>query len=148
MPDVLAQDALAALESAIAGLLPASPPAGMTRSLRIEPRRLRPLGLGGYVGNHSEPDAALFGRRVLGKVAISVAGGNETAARAHVDGLAAALLCLSRNELATRGLHRLERVGVDDPRTLAFDIDFEFIRIPTTGEDVITDLVLGIEPDG
>ncbi len=148
MPDVLAQDALAALESAIAGLLPATPPAGMTRSLHIAPQRLRPLGLGGYVGNHLEPSAALFGRRVIGQVAISISGGNDTSARTHLDSLAASLLCLSRSELAARGLRRIARVGVDDPRTLALDIDFEFIGIPTTGEGVITDLVLGIAPDG
>ena len=55
---------------------------------------------------------------------------------------------LSRAERVARGLQRLDRVPVEDARTLAFDVDFEFISTPSTGEGVITDLVLDIEPDG
>lgn len=148
MPDVLVQDALAALDSAIAGLLPSAVPGGMTRTVRIEPRQVRPLGLGGYVGNHLEPDAGRFGRRVQARVSIAVTGGNDTAARTYVAGLGTELLCLSRRERLARGVQRLDRLPVEDPRTLAFDVDFEFISTPSTGEGVISDLVLNIEPDG
>lgn len=148
MPDVLAQDALAALDSAIAGLLPSAVPGGMTRTVRVEPSRIRPLGLGGYVGNHVAPAAGQFGRRVRARVSIGVAGGNDTAARNYVVGLGADLLSLSRAERLAHGVQRLDRVPVDDARTLAFDVDFEFISTPSTGEGVITDLVLDIEPDG
>lgn len=148
MPDVLIQDALAALDSAIAGLLTAAVPAGMARALRVEPLRVRTLGLGGYVGNHLEPDAGQFGRRVQARVSIAVSGGNDTAARSHIVALGAELLSLSRSERLAHGVQRLERVPVEDPRTLAFDVDFEFISTPSTGEGVITDLVLDIEPDG
>ena len=148
MPDVLTQDALAALESAISGLLAPTVPAGMTRTLRVEPSRVRPLGLGGFVGNHVAPDAQRFGRRIRARTAIAVSGGNETAARNYVATLGIDLLSLSRAELFTRGVQRLDRLPVEDPRALAFDLDFEFISTPTTGEGVITDLVLDIEPDG
>ena len=148
MPDVLVQDALAALDSAITGLLPSAVPAGMNRAVRIEPSRIRPLGLGGYVGNHVDPDAGRFGRRVHARVSIAVTGGNDTAARNYVVGLGTELLCLSRSERLTHGVQRLERVPVEDPRALAFEVDFEFISTPSTGEGVITDLVLDIEPDG
>jgi hypothetical protein len=148
MPDVLVQDALAALDGAITGLLPSNVPAGLTRVVRIEPNRIRPLGLGGYVGNHSAPDAGQFGRRVQGRISIGVTGGNDTTARNYIVGLGTDLLSLSRAERVARGVQRFERVPVEDPRTLAFDIDFEFISTPTTGEGVITDLVLDIEPDG
>ncbi len=148
MPDVLVQDALAALDSAITSLLPSAVPAGINRAVRIEPSRIRPLGLGGYVGNHVAPDAGQFGRRVHARIAIAVTGGNDTAARNYVVGLGTELLCLSRSERLARGVQRLERVPVEDPRTLAFEVDFEFISTPSTGEGVITDLVLDIEPDG
>lgn len=148
MPDVLAYDALAALDSAIADLLPSAVPAGINRTVRIEPSRIRPLGVGGYVGNHVAPDAGRFGRRVQARVTISVSGGNDTHARNYVVGLGADLLCLSRSERLARGMLRLDRVPGEDPRALAFDVDFEFISTPTTGEGVITDLVLDIEPDG
>ena len=63
-------------------------------------------------------------------------------------GIGTELLSLSRAERVARGLQRLDRVPVEDARTLAFDVDFEFISTPSTGEGVITDLVLDIEPDG
>ena len=148
MPDVLAQDALAALDSAIAGLLPSAVPGGMTRNVHVEPSRIRPLGLGGYVGNHVGPHAGQFGRRVHARIAIGVNGGNDNAARDYIVGLGSELLSLSRTERLARGVQRLDRVPVDDARTLAFDVDFEFISTPSTGEGVITDLVLDIEPDG
>jgi hypothetical protein len=148
MADVLAQDALAALDSAIAGLLASAVPGGMTRTVRVEPRRIRPLGLGGYVGNHVSPDAGQFGRRVQARIAISITGGNDNAARDYIIGLGSELLSLSRAERLARGVQRLDRVPVEDARTLAVDVDFEFISTPSTGEGVITDLVLDIEPDG
>lgn len=123
MPDVLAQDALAALDSAIAGLLPSAVPGGMTRNVHVEPGRIRPLGLGGYVGN-------------------------DTNAHTYLVGIGTELLSLSRAERLARGVQRLDRVPVEDARALAFDVDFEFISTPSTGEGVITDLVLDIEPDG
>ena len=148
MPDVLAQDALAALDSAIAGLLPSAVPGGMTRNVHVEPSRIRPLGLGGYVGNHVGPHAGQFGRRVQARVSIDVTGGNDTNAHTYLVGIGTELLSLSRAERVARGLQRLDRVPVEDARTLAFDVDFEFISTPSTGEGVITDLVLDIEPDG
>jgi hypothetical protein len=148
MPDVLVQDALAALDGAITGLLPSNVPAGLTRVVRIEPNRIRPLGLGGYIGNHVAPHAGQFGRRVLARISIGVTGGNDTNARNYVTSLGTELLSLSRAERVANGLQRLDRVPVEDARTLAFDVDFEFISTPTTGEGVITDLVLDIEPDG
>ena len=148
MPDVLVKDALAALDSAITDLLPSAVPAGMTRTVRIEPSRIRPLGLGGYIGNHVAPHAGQFGRRVEARISIGVTGGNDTNARSYIVGLGADLLNLSRAERVAHGLQRLDRVPVEDARTLAFDVDFEFISTPTTGEGVISDLVLDIEPDG
>ena len=96
MPDVLAQDALAALDSAIAGLLPSAVPGGMTRNVHVEPSRIRPLGLGGYVGNHVGPHAGQFGRRVQARVSIGVTGGNDTNAHTYLVGIGTELLSLSR----------------------------------------------------
>ncbi|MBE0617578.1 MAG: hypothetical protein IH608_06595, partial [Proteobacteria bacterium] len=53
--DPLAELALGALDAAVAGLLPASVPAGLSRSVRILPARISGTGLGGYIGSHPEP---------------------------------------------------------------------------------------------
>ncbi|MFU2487930.1 hypothetical protein [Thauera sp. WH-1] len=148
MPDALSQAALNALGLSIHGLLPGDSPAGLNRSLLIEARRVRPLGLGGYVGNHVEPEGALLGRRLAARVSISIGGGNEANARAHAGSLAEQLLCLSRGERLAAGILRLERADSSDARVIIFDIDYEFISTPTTAEGVISDLVLDIAPDG
>lgn len=148
MPDALSQDAIDGLGLVIASLLPTDTPAGLNRSLVVETRRVRPLGLGGYVGNHVEPEGALFGRRLNARLSISIGGGNEANARTHAASLADHLLCLSRGELLAAGVHRLARADSADARVIVFDVDFEFIRTPTTAEGVITDLVLDIAPDG
>ncbi|HRP22814.1 hypothetical protein [Thauera sp.] len=148
MPDALSRDAIDALGLAVDELLPSDTPAGLNRTRVIEAQRVRLLGLGGYVGNHVEPEAALFGRRLAARVSISIGGGNEANARAHASSLANHLLCLSRSELGAAGVHRLQRADSADARVIVFDIDFEFISTPTTAEGVISDLVLDIAPDG
>lgn len=148
MPDALSQDAIAALGLAVESLLPSDTPAGLNRTRMVETQRVRPLGLGGYVGNHIDPDAALLGRRLSARVSISIGGGNDANARAHAGTLADHLLCLSRSELLAAGIHGLRRAHSSDPRVIVFELDFEFISTPTTAEGVISDLVLDIAPDG
>lgn len=148
MSDALSVEAIGVLEGAFAALLPIGVPAGLSRQIRVMPTRIRPLGLGGYVGRHLEPDATLFGRRVAARVELAVTGGNDSVASTYTASLSGAILAQSRGELAQRGIHRLARVDADGPRALVFDIDFEFVRLPDAGEGVITDLVLNITPDG
>jgi hypothetical protein len=148
MPDPLATEALSALEAAFSSLMPAGVPAGLGRNVLIDPQRIRPLGLGGFVGNHHAPDAALYGRRVTARVELGVTGGNDNSARQYLSGMAAGLLASSRSELAALGIHRLSRLDTDMPRAIAFSVDFEFIPIPAASTERITEVVLSIEPDG
>ena len=148
MPDALSQNAIDALGVAVDSLLPDAPPAGLSRTRALDVRHVRPLGLGGYVGHHVAPEGALFGRRVNARLNLSINGGSEADARAHVHNLASHLLSLSRSELHAAGIHRMARADSSDARAILFDIDFEFIRPPATSEGVITDLILDIAPDG
>ena len=148
MADALSVEALGVLETAIAEILPVPVPAGLNRQVRVLARRVRPLGMGGYVGRHVDPTASLFGRRVDARIEVNVAGGNDSTAGGYVATLAGALLAQSRGELAERGIHRLHRVPTEGLRDLAFDIDFEFVKLPEAGEGVITDLIIEASPDG
>lgn len=148
MADALSVEALAMLESAVVALLPAGIPAGLNRQVRIHARRVRPLGLGGYVGRHVEPDASLFGRRAQARIELAITGGNDDAAASHAATLAGAMLTLSRTELAGRGIRRLERVPAEAARTLLFDVDFEFVKLPVAGEALIEEIILNTVPDG
>lgn len=145
MADVVAAEALVALETAVNGLLPAGVPAGLSRSVRVLPTAVRPMGLGGFIGHHVDPDAALEGRRIAARVDVDVSGGNDTTARGYAATLAGQMLAHTRAELVQRGIHRFRGVrhtDLADARTLAFDVDFEYVRVPVAGEGTITTLAL------
>lgn len=142
MADDVTVEALAALQTAVTSLLPATAPDGLTRRVRIRAEAVRPLGLGGYVGRHLGPDATLFGRRIAARIDVDVAGGNEAAAQGYAASLAGQILSQTSTDFAQRGIRRIRSVDAADERTLAFDVDFEYIRIPEAGEGLITDLAL------
>jgi hypothetical protein len=108
----------------------------------VLPRRVRPLGLGGYVGLHRDPDASLYGRRVDARVDVDVAGGSDDLASGYAATLSGQILAQSPTEFAQRGFHRVRGVDVDSRRALAFDVDFEYVRTPVAGEGLINELAL------
>lgn len=144
MADAVAADALTALRAAVEGLLPAAVPDGLTRRLRVQARTVRLPGLGGYVGQHLEPSAALQGRRVAARVELDVDGGNDADASLYAATLGGQILGSTRREFVQRGIQRIR--GVDTTaggaRALAFEIDFEYVPVPDAGEGVITELAL------
>lgn len=144
MADEVSAEALTALQTAVAALLPAAVPAGITRSVRVLPRRVRPLGLGGYVGLHREPDAGLFGRRVDARVDVDLGGGSDEQASGYAATLSGQILAQTPAEFAQRGFHRVRGVDVDSRRALAFDVDFEYVRTPVVGEGLISELALDV----
>jgi hypothetical protein len=144
MADEVSAEALTALQTAVTALLPAAVPAGITRSVRVLPRRVRPLGLGGYVGLHREPDASLYGRRVDARVDVDLSGGSDALASGYAATLSGQILAQTPTEFAQHGFHRVRGVDVDNRRALAFDVDFEYVRTPVTGEGLISELALDV----
>ena len=142
MADLVAAEALNALEAAVTGLLPPAIPAGLTRRMRVRAQAVRLLGMGGYVGQHREPSAALHGRRVAARVEFDVEGGNDADAQGYAAALSGQILASTRSEFAQRGIHRIRGVDSANARGLAFDIDFEYVPVPVTGEGVIVELAL------
>jgi len=141
--DDIAVEALAALQTALGGLMTAPVPAGLSRSVQVLPQRIRPTGLGGYVGQHADPTAGLFGRRLDARVEVSV-GGNAAAASSYAASLVGEVLAHSRAELSGSGFQRLRGVPADAPTQLRFEVEFEYIRVPEAGEGLITNLDLGL----
>ncbi len=144
MADDVAVEALAALQTAVASLLPPAVPAGLTRNLRVSARAVRPLGLGGYVGRHLEPDGTLLGRRVAARVDVAVTGGDDRTAQGYAATLAGQILAQSAAEFAQRGIRRIRGVDATDERALAFDVDFEYVQVPSAGSGVISDLAVSL----
>lgn len=142
--DSIAVEAVAALEAALNGLMPVPVPAGLTRSTRVLTQRIRPCGLGGYIGVHQDPTASLYGRRLNARVEVSIAAGVPADASAYAATLSGQVLAQTRAELALLGIHRLSSSSLPDPSQLAFDVDFEYIHVPDAGEGVISTLDLGV----
>ena len=142
MADVVSAEALVALQTAVTALLPPVVPSGLTRAVRVQARAVRPLGLGGYVGVHVGPDATLHGRRIAARVDVAVSGGNDTLAQGYAATLAGQILSQTRAEFAQSGIHRIRGLDSSGGRALAFDVDFEYIRIPAAGEGLISQLAL------
>jgi hypothetical protein len=142
MTDAVAEQALAALETAVSALLPPNVPAGLTRSVKVRATAVRPLGMGGYVGRHRAPDASLEGRRVAARIDVDVSGGNDVVAQGYAASLSGQILARTRNEFALRGIHRLRGIDANSARALAFDLDFEYVHVPVAGEGVIQTLAL------
>ncbi|MEO7152983.1 MAG: hypothetical protein ABIX46_14905 [Burkholderiaceae bacterium] len=144
MADRVSAEALAALENAVANLLPVDVPAGLTRRIRVQPRDIRPLGLGAYVGRHVGPDASLSGRRVSARVDVDVSGGDDGIAQSYVGVLAGQVLAQTRSQFVQRGMQRVRGVSGDDRRAIAFDVDFEYVPVPAASDGVIDHLALAV----
>lgn len=142
MSDPVSVEALGALEAALGGLLSGAAPAPLTRRMRVVPTEVRPLGLGAYVGQHLAPDAPLHGRRVAARLELSIEGGPDAVAQAYAATLTQQLLTNSRSEFAQRGIQRFRSVSGSLPRSLSFELDFEFVKQPEAGEGLIDRIAL------
>jgi hypothetical protein len=142
MSDAVSMEAIGALESALVALLPGAVPAPLTRRMRVVPTEVRPLGLGAYVGQHLAPDAPLLGRRVAARLEFDIVGGPDATAQDYAAALRGQLLANTRAEFAQRGIRRLRSVAGTVPRNPAFDVDFEFVKLPDAGEGLIDRIAL------
>lgn len=142
MSDLVSLEALGALETALGELLPDPAPAPLTRHMQVVPTEVRALGLGAYVGQHLAPDAPLHGRRVAARLELSIDGGADAAAQAYGALLTRQLLSNSRSEFARRGILRLRSLAPGAARSLAFEVDFEFVKLPAAGEGLIERIAL------
>lgn len=142
MSDPVSMEALGALESALSALLPGAAPAPLTRRMRVVPTEVRALGLGAYVGQHLAPDAPLLGRRVAARLEFDIVGGPDATAQAYAATLTGELLSSSRGDFAQRGIRRLRTVAGTVPRNLAFEVDFEFVKLPVASEGLIDRIAL------
>ncbi|MEJ2200943.1 MAG: hypothetical protein P8X63_08005 [Desulfuromonadaceae bacterium] len=143
--DELNQLALSALDAAIATLLPASVPGGLTREVRLLPEAVLPAGIGGYIGLHPEPRGEIYGRRLRARLQISIRGGNEGNASSYLDQIVQGLLTQHQGDLRREGLQSLSlRPDSVDTRNAQFDLSFEYRHLPTVSGGIIQDLDLSV----
>ncbi len=142
--DSIAQEALAALDTAVAALMPATVPGGLTRDLLVAPLRIAPAGMGGYVGSSVEPAGSLLGRRIEATVRVAIRGGQEPAAMAYLNQVVRALQLQDRAAMRRAGIFRISS-QIADARHAELSVLFEYIRQPSVGEGVIEQLDFAID---
>jgi len=142
--DSIAEQAVAALSAAVVSMLPATVPVGLTRSVRVQPLKISPTGLGAYIGLQTNPQAGVYGRSVQAAVRVSVDGGAETQANEHLDQVTLALLTQDRIDLRQKGIYQLSAHGVE-ARAVQFQMLFEYAFHPVAGEGEIADLALTLD---
>ena len=70
--DPVAEEAFSELAGALGSLLPPPADPDLAPEVTINPVRVRPSGLGGYVGPHADPDGDVVGRFLEAKALVEV----------------------------------------------------------------------------
>ncbi len=136
--DVLAELALTTLDSAVNTLLPAIVPAGLNRQVMVMPTRIRPSGLGGYIGTHPEPRGSIQARRLEAIVRLDISGGAEAAAGSYLNQVIRNLLAHTPAELRQLGIFRLALSSKPvTARAAQLDLSYEYRHLPTASEGII-----------
>ncbi len=138
--DAVAQAAINHLETVLEGYLPAVTAASITRNLMVIPKRIKPLGIGGYVGKHDDPEAEIYGRFLEAQAEIRVLENSSDLDRINdeLNGLMTALLATDRETLRGDGIFKLDLQSLTPPdsdnsnaRVATFDIQCEHQLIPS-----------------
>jgi hypothetical protein len=150
--DLISQAAVSHLETVLTGYLPPVSSGSVNRDVLIVPKRIKPLGLGAYVGMHDDPSAEIYGRSVeaTAEFRISRKGNDLSAINSEISSLTTALLATDRSTLRNDGIYILKldelssptAVGNGNARTATFTIHYEYQDIPSQAGGVIDEIVL------
>lgn len=124
----------------------------------VTPVKISPTGIGGYVGHHPDPHGDVLGRRITARVTMSVAAASVATLDDEVQRVAQTVLSAARRELALLGILKLSLLelgprpatgGGGPPTTprrdVAFDVLYEFLKLPEAAGGVIQTIPLDIE---
>jgi hypothetical protein len=157
--DPLAEEAFVGLATALGSLLPPPAAPALAPELTVNPVRIRPTGLGGYVGPHSEPDGDVVGRFLEARALVEVKAASLDELDAAVGTITRALVGAGRDDLRKAGILRLEldELGAKTPppeaadnatQAVTFAVAYEFLKAPDEGGGVIEKIPLDLELTG
>jgi hypothetical protein len=154
MVDTLSLAALDGLTAALTSLLPPAADPALQPALLVQPRRLVPAGIGGFVGVNDDPHGEILGRRLEATAVVTVKASGD-ALDGAVAAVSRALLAADRAALRGAGILRLA-LGEVGPkpaapgqataeRDLAFDVLYEFLKLPEADEGVIQEIPIELD---
>jgi len=157
--DPIAEEAFSELAGALGSLLPPPGDPDLAPEVTINPVRVRPTGLGGYVGPHADPDGDVVGRFLEAKALVEVKATSLAGLDAAVGTVTRALVGAGRDDLRAAGILRLEldTLGQKTPppdqtdsasQAVTFAVAYEFLKKPTEGGGTIDDIPVDVELTG
>lgn len=150
--------AFAGLTTALTDLLPSAEPT-LAPQLSINPLRVRPTGLGGYVGPHVSPDGDVVGRLLDAQALVQVKAASVDGLDAAVSSVTQALVGAGRTTLRAAGILRLELDTLGDKvppakakdpaaQPVTFSVSYEFLKEPDADGGVISEIPLELDLTG
>lgn len=145
--DVIGSQAIESLTTVINTLLSGISP---TPSVAIQPLKVSPTGLGGYLAPHQDPQGDRLGRRVEAQIWATISEGSPAARAAAVTAVNNQMLNMSRAEMLERGMLRVSaELDVPAPTqtntfVLGYRVLFEFIKHPEEAGDVIREIPVNL----
>lgn len=124
----------------------------------VTPVKISPTGIGGYVGHHADPHGDVIGRRITARVTMNVAAASAATLDDEVQRVAQTVLSAARRELAQLGILKLSLLELGPRpatttggppatprRDVAFDVLYEFLKLPESAGGIIQTIPLDIE---
>lgn len=157
-----AREALNVLSGVVQSLLPVVADPDLRPSLLVNPVRVTPTGLGGYIGVHPDPRGGIYGTRLEAAAIVVAKAADESSLNIAVQAVTQALVAADPAEMRRRGVLRvsLENVGqrseaqsASGPRShvareLTFRIVYEHVRLPREAEGTINEIALELDLSG
>jgi len=155
--DEITEQALTNMVGVLESFLPPALP-DVDQSVILIPEKVKPTGLGGYVGVNEDPESSLFGRYIhaISEITlVSTVGVNDL--QRAVSNITHGLLAQGRQTLRSNGIFKLDLGALSavahagsgnnaiDNRSIRFNLEFEFIPEPVESEGNIDQLEISME---
>ena len=156
--DAISSAALDGLTTAVEFFLPDAADPSVQLIPLVTPTRVRPTGLGGFIGTNENPRGEILGRRLEARVLVTIKANDVDPLNDAVTTVTRAFLGADRATLLERGILR---IGLDDvgaqpiggpdgepngivERSLTFEVLYEFLKRPEEPEDVILEIPINL----
>ena len=146
------EEALEDLSVSLQVLLP-EPPGGASTTFSVQPHRITPTGVGGYVGHDPARSGDITGRRIEASVRVSASSANEAGLQSAMAAVTLAVLGAERQTLASLGFLSISQEetvvtrGTGNTRTaeMTFTVLYEYLKRPEAAEEVISTIPIRLE---
>ncbi len=117
----------------------------------IKPEHVKPIGIGGYIGIHDNPQGDIFGTHLASELQVFVEGDNSAEANERTQELIKEVLGIERKELFQSGIQRIILKDVllqsDKERQVIFSLLFEHLELPEDTEGIIETVPINLALD-